>query len=61
MMTGKDLARVILKMNYRELMNVSGRLSGMVVPDVRPKIETPEEYAEALYDWAEAELEGEQS
>ena len=49
-----ELAKLIYSMPYGELMAVAGELSDMKDPDVRPKIETKIEFAEALWDWAEA-------
>jgi hypothetical protein len=54
MNTKTDLANFIMEMNYGELKKVAVDLAGMKDADVRPKIETPEEYAEMLFDWAEA-------
>lgn len=54
MKTAKDLAKTIMEMNYRELHSVAAELAGMKDADVRPKIETTEEYAELLFDWAES-------
>lgn len=48
------LAQAILDLTYGELMEIAGELSEMKQPDVRPKIETPEEYAALLHDWADA-------
>lgn len=55
MKTRADLATVILSMNYGELFKVAEELSEMKDEDVRPKIETPQEFAEMLFDWAQAE------
>lgn len=49
-----NLAKLIYSMTYGELMAVAGELSAMRGAEVRPKIETQQEFAEALYDWAEA-------
>jgi hypothetical protein len=53
----KNLATLLYNMPYGELMAVAGALAEMRDPDVRPKIETQQEFADALYDWAEAEYE----
>lgn len=58
MKTAKDFAAVILEMNHGAMRQVAADLSGMVDKDVRPKIETPQEFADALYDWAEAQQHG---
>jgi len=55
MVTRKDLAKTIIAMNYGELMAVATSFSQMKDEAVRPKIETPTEYAEMLFDWAESE------
>jgi hypothetical protein len=55
MKTRADLAGVIMTMNYGELFAVAEALAGMKDEGVRPKIETPQEYAELLFDWAESE------
>jgi hypothetical protein len=55
MKTRTDLVEVILSMNYGELLAVAEELAKMKDDEVRPKIETPQEYAELLFDWAEAE------
>lgn len=54
MATAKDFARVILEMNYGELKSVAASFASMKDEDVRPKIETAEEYADLLFDWAES-------
>lgn len=55
MKTAKDFATVVMEMNYGELKKVAADLAGMKDAEVRPKIETPEEYAELLFDWAESQ------
>lgn len=56
MHTKKDLAATILKMNYGALKQVAAELAGTIEDkEARPKLETPEEFAELLYDWAEAQ------
>lgn len=55
MNTKTDLAKFIMNMNYGELKAVAADLSTMKDADVRPKIETTEEYADMLYDWAESQ------
>lgn len=52
--TKAELAAAILGLTYGSLMEVAAELAKMKEPDVRPKIETPEEYAAMLHDWAEA-------
>lgn len=49
-----SLAKLIYSMPYGELMAVAKELSDMIDADVRPQIKTQQEFAEALYDWAEA-------
>lgn len=55
MATRKDFAKVILSMNWGEMRHLASELSEMKDPVVRPKIETAEEYADLLFDWAEAQ------
>jgi hypothetical protein len=55
--TREDLATTIAAMNYRDLKQVGLELSEMIDAEVRPKIETPEDFATALSDWADAVLE----
>lgn len=55
MKTAKDLADCIMGMNYGELRAVADDFSRMIDKDVRPKIETQDEFADLLYDWAEAQ------
>lgn len=50
----QNLAKLIYSMPYGELMTVAGELAAMKDEEVRPKIETQQEFADALYDWAEA-------
>ena len=57
MYTRKDLAKVITSMNYGTLKSVAASLASMKDDEVRPRIETTEEFAELLFDWAEAEME----
>ena len=52
--TKSELAQVILGLPYGTLMEIAGELSQMKEPEVRPKIETPQDYASLLHDWAEA-------
>lgn len=59
MITKRQFAKTILNMNYGTLREVAADLSAMKDEDVRPKIETPEEFAEVLFDWAEANADGE--
>lgn len=56
MKTRADLAKLIVEMNYGELRSVAASLASMKDADVRPKIETTDEYAEMLFDWAESEI-----
>ena len=49
-----NLAKLIYSMPYGELMSVADDLSKMKDAEMRPKIETQEEYASLLYDWAES-------
>jgi hypothetical protein len=49
-----DLARLLSGARYSDLMEIAEELSGMIVPDVRPQVTTPAEFAALLYDWAEA-------
>jgi len=53
--TKGEFAKAILGMTYGGLMEVAAELSEMKEKDVRPKIETPEEYASLLHDWADAQ------
>ena len=55
MKTRADLAKLILEMNYGELMGVASSFASMKDEEVRPKVETPQEFAAMLFDWAEAE------
>lgn len=58
MATKKDLALVILKMNYGELKSVGDEFAETIKDkESRPKLETAEEFADLLYDWAEAQRE----
>jgi hypothetical protein len=52
-----DLARTITTMSYGELKSVAAALVAMIDKEVRPKLETAEEFADLLYDWAEAQSE----
>lgn len=52
--TAKDLANVIFNMNHGEMKKVASEMAGMKDEEVRPKIETPEEFADMLFDWAES-------
>ena len=53
--TRSDFAKAIMEMNYGTLYSIAKEFSEMKDPDVRPKIETPREFAEMLFDWAEAQ------
>jgi hypothetical protein len=55
--TRNDLIKVLFNMNYGTLKGISQEFASMIDKDVRPKIETPEEFAELLFDWAEAQNE----
>lgn len=55
--TRDDFIKVIFNMNYGTLKGISEEFASMIDKDVRPKIETPEEFAELLFDWAEAQHE----
>jgi hypothetical protein len=58
--TKKGLARVIVDMTYGELRTVAAELSSTCEDkEARPKMETTEDFAELLYDWAAATVEGE--
>lgn len=57
--TRKGLAAAIVAMNYGDLKGVGASLASMKDVDVRPKIETADEYADLLFDWAAAEVEDE--
>jgi hypothetical protein len=51
----KELAKFILTMNYGKLKEVAGELASTIEDkESRPKLETAEEFADLLYDWAEA-------
>lgn len=52
--TADDLAKVILDMTYGELREVAAEMSKMIEPGVRPKVQTQEDFADMLHDWAEA-------
>lgn len=55
MVTAKDLAKLIMQMNYGELKCCASQLAAMNSDkDARPKLETGEEFADLIYDWAEA-------
>lgn len=55
MKTRQDLIEAVLGMNYGELKSICCELAEMIDKDVRPKVETTEEFADLLYDWAEAQ------
>jgi hypothetical protein len=59
MTTRKGLANAIVAMNYGDLKSVGASLASMKDAEVRPKIETDDEYASLLFDWAAAEVEDE--
>lgn len=55
MRTSKDLASVIMDMNYGDLKAVGAALARTIEDkEARPKLETAEEFADLLFDWAEA-------
>lgn len=55
MKTKQDLAELIVGMSYGELKTVAHELASTVEDkEARPKLETAEEFADLLYDWAEA-------
>lgn len=52
----KELAELILAMSYGELKSMGNDLSGTIEDkEARPKLETAEEFADLLWDWAEAQ------
>lgn len=52
----KDLAATIMAMNYGQLKDVATELAAAIEDkEARPKLETAEEFAELLYDWAESQ------
>lgn len=56
MRSRKDLAECIRYMSYGELKSVAAELASCCEDkEARPKLETPEEFADLLYDWAEAQ------
>lgn len=56
MKTRTDLVEAILQMSYGELKSVAHELAAMIEDkEARPKLETAEEFADMLYDWAEAQ------
>lgn len=56
--TRQYFAEAIMNMNYGTLCAIAKEFSEMIDADVRPKIETPQEFAELLFDWAEAQETG---
>ncbi|RKE73632.1 hypothetical protein [Pseudorhodoplanes sinuspersici] len=55
-MTTKELARSILALNYGELKSVGKDFAEAIKDkDARPKLDTAEEFADLLFDWAEAQ------
>lgn len=51
-----DLIHAILGLPYGQLKSVCGELAGMIEDkETRPKLETAEEFADLLYDWADAQ------
>ena len=56
MKTKADLARLMLEMNYGELRSVALDLAAACEDkEARPRMETTEDFAELLFDWAEAQ------
>jgi hypothetical protein len=55
LVTKNDFAKAILTMNYGTLKTVCAELAtANEDKECRPKLETAEEFADLLYDWAEA-------
>lgn len=53
------LAKAITEMTYGELRAVAADLASTCHDkEARPKLETTEEFAELLYDWAAATIDG---
>lgn len=51
----KDVASAILACNYGELKAIGAELAGACADkECRPRLKTPEEFADLLFDWAEA-------
>lgn len=56
MATKQQVADAILNLTYGGLKEVASDLSRMIEDkDLWPKLETTEEFAELLYNWAEAQ------
>lgn len=56
MVTANDLAKLILQMNYGQLKMVGDAFAAACEDkESRPQLETGEEFADLIYDWAEAE------
>lgn len=56
MASKKDLAATILAMSYGTLKDAADDLANMIEDkETRPKLETAGEFADLLYDWAEAQ------
>ena len=54
--TKQDFAKLILAFNYGELKGIASDFAAMVVDkDPRLPPETTQDFAELLYDWAEAQ------
>ena len=52
----KDLAKIICAMSYGALRQVASELADMCHDkDARPELKTTEQFADMLYDWAEAQ------
>lgn len=50
-----DLAATIVQMSYGGLKSVAAELAEAIKDkEARPKLETAEEFADLLYDWAES-------
>lgn len=53
-----DLAKFIVEMNYGELRDVAAELAGACEDkEARPSMKTGQDFAELLFDWAEANAE----
>lgn len=58
MKSKRELADCIAGMSYNALKDVANDLSETIKDkEARPKLETPEEFADLLSDWAEAQRE----
>ena len=51
----EDFIKAILTMEYGVLKGIASELSETIKDkEARPKLETPEEFADLLWDWADA-------